>query len=122
MARKNGRNMAVPQMSFPGMEPPPATASPEPLGNVAATCSGACRRSTQHAVEQLRHPDGSLIVRRICTVCEAVEQITTSKVVAERVLDANQTKNPTMKDTETTAHRLPIDSQSRTADNGHSKS
>ena len=68
---------------------PPAVASPEPVGNVAATCSGECRRSTQHAVERLRQPDGSVIVRRKCTTCDAVEQITISKVVAERVLNAD---------------------------------
>ena len=90
MARKSDRNTAVPQMSLPGMEPPPpAAASPEPVGTVAATCSGECRRPTQHAVERLRQPDGSLIVRRICTVCETIEQITISKVVAERVLNSN---------------------------------
>ena len=92
MARKSDHNTAVPQMSLPGMEPPPfaVAASPEPVGNVAATCSGACRRSTQHAVERLRQPDGSLIVRRMCTVCDAVEQITISKIVAERRVAENQ--------------------------------
>ncbi len=91
MARKNSRNMAVQQMSLLGLEPPPsaATASPEPAGNVAAVCAGACRRSTQHAVQRHRQPDGSVIVRRICTTCDAVEQITISKVVAERVLNAD---------------------------------
>ena len=90
MARKKGRNTAVPQMSLPGMEPPPsAAAPPEPVGNVAATCSGECRRPTQQAVERLRQPDGSLIVRRICATCDTVEQITVSKVVAERMLSAD---------------------------------
>ena len=90
MVRKNNRNTAVPQMSLPGMEPPPpAAASPEPVGTVATTCSGQCRRSTQHTVERLRQPDGSVIVRRTCTVCDAVRQITVSKVVAERVLHAD---------------------------------
>lgn len=90
MARKKDRNTAVPQMSLPGMEPPPpAAASPEPVGTVAAICTGACRRPTQHAVERLRHPDGSLLVRRICTTCDAVQQITISKVVSERVLNAD---------------------------------
>ena len=87
MARKKDRTTAVQQMSLPGMEPPPPVAtSPEPVANVAATCSGECRRPTQHAVERLRQPDGSLIVRRICTMCDGVEQITISKVVAQRVL------------------------------------
>ena len=90
MVRKKGHNTAVPQMFLPGMEPPlPTDASPELVGTVAATCSGECRRPTQHAVERLRQPDGSLIVRRICTVCETIEQITISKVVAERVLNAD---------------------------------
>ena len=90
MARKNARDSAPLQMSIPGMEPSSSAvpASPVAVGTVTASCSGECRRSTQHAVERLRQPDGSVLVRRICTVCDAVEQITVSKVVAERVLNA----------------------------------
>ena len=72
--------------------------SPEPVGTVAATCSGECRRSTQHAVERLRQPDGSVVVRRICTKCEAVEQITISKVVAERSLAENESDHERHRD------------------------
>ena len=92
MARKNNRNAAPLQMSIPGMEPSPSAVatSPVPLGTVAVTCSGECRRSTQHAVERLHQPDGSVVARRTCTECDAVEQITVSKVVAERMLNAGQ--------------------------------
>ena len=92
MARKNNRSTAALQMSIPGMELPPSAVapSPVPVGTVAVTCSGECRRSTQHAVERLRQPDGSVVVRRTCTVCDAAEQITVSKVVAERMLNADQ--------------------------------
>ena len=123
MARKKSRHTAVPQMSLPGMEPPPpAVASPEPVGTVAALCTGECRRSTQHSVERLRQPDGSVIVQRTCTVCDAVEQITISKVVAERVLNADQPEtDPITKDTETADPWLPIDSECRAADNGRTK-
>ena len=91
MARKNNRNSAVAQMFIPGLEPPPSpvAASPEPVGTVAVICPGECRRSTQHGIERLRQPDGSVIVRRTCTLCSAVEQITVSKVVAERMLNAD---------------------------------
>ena len=73
------------------MLPPPSafSTSPVSVGTVTATWSYECRRPTQHAVERLRQPDGSLIVRRMCTVCDAVELITISKVVAERVLNAD---------------------------------
>ena len=104
MARKNNRDSAPLQMSILGMEPPPSVvaASPEPVGAVTATCSGECRRSTQHAVERLRQPDGSVLVRRTCTVCDAVEQITVSKVVAERMLAVEPPKaDPMVKDNET---------------------
>ena len=124
MARKNARDSAPLQMSIPGMEPPPSAvaASPEPVGAVTATCSGECRRSTQHAVERLRQPDGSLIVRRICTMCDAAEQITISKVVAERLLAVEPPKaGSIMKDTEMAGPGLPIDSECRAADNGPTK-
>ena len=91
MARKTSRNKAVPQMSLPGMEPrPPAAASPEPVGTVATICSGDCRRSTLHAVERISQPDGSVVVNRKCTVCDAVEKFTVSKVVVERMSNAGQ--------------------------------
>lgn len=124
MARKTNRNSAPLQMSIPGLEPPPSAfaASPVPVGTATATCSGECRRSTQHAVERLRQPDGSVLVRRICTECDAVEQITISKVVAERMLNADQPKaGPIMKDTEMAGPGLPIDSECRAADNGPTK-
>ncbi len=101
MARKKNRNTAVLQKPLPGMEPPPSdfAVSPEPVGTVAATCAGECRRSTQHTVERLQQPDGSVIVRRTCTVCDAFEQITISKVVAKRVLAVEQAKaDPMIKD------------------------
>ena len=124
MARKNNRNSAPLQMSIPGLEPPPSAvaASPVPVGTVTASCSGECRRSTQHAVERLRQPDGSVLVRRICVVCDAVEQITVSKVVAERVLtvEAPQTA-PIMNGIGTAGPRSSIDSECRTADNGRAK-
>ena len=124
MARKNNRNSAPLQMSIPGMEPPPSAvaASPEPVGTVTATCSGECRRSTQHALERLRHPGGWVLVRRICTECDAVEQIKVSKVVAERMLAVEPPKaGPIMKDTEMAGPGLPIDSECRAADNGPTK-
>ena len=124
MARKNNRNSAPLQMSIPGMEPPPpdVAASPVPVGTVTATCSGECRRSTQHAVERLRLPDGLVFVRRQCTVCGTVEQITVSKVVAERALTVEPQKADSMvKDTEMADPRLPIDSECRVADNGATK-
>ena len=124
MARKNDRNTVALQKSLPGMPPPPASvaASPEPVGTVTATCTGECRSSTQHTVERLRQPDGSIIVHRTCNICDARERITISKFVAERVLNADQPKAaPISKAVETAHPSLPIDSECRTADNGDLK-
>ena len=115
MERKKGRNTAVPQLSLPGMEPPPpAAAAPEPVGYAAATCSAACRRPTQHAVERLRQPDGSVVVRRICNTCATPSNKSPSrKVVAERMLNADSAvkRSRSRKTPKRWLRRSPIDSK-----------
>ena len=92
------------------------------VGTVTAACSGACRRSIQHAVERLRQPDGSVLVRRICTECDAVEQFKASKVAAERALTVEAPKaDPVVKDNEMAEPRSSIDSECCAADNGPTK-
>ena len=126
MARKSNTNAAAAalQKSLPGMAPPQtnAPATPEAVGTVVVEFAGECRRSTQHTVERLQRPDGSVSVQRTCTVCDAVQKITVSKVVAERTLTVEPPNaDPTMKDTEMADPWLPIDSKCHAADNEPTK-